>query len=528
MSVASNIPSALGTFVDGQLVSANDATYGLNPKLETIRTVVNDHADRIDTLTGQISQAGALVYNVAVYGADPTGVTDSTTAIQNAINAAVAEQGIVVFSNGIYKITGELTISGTCYLTSDGAGQGVTIFQTTASTPIFTIASSYVRITDLKMDVQATTGTASVINAVSPTLSTLYGVFVQRCQVYSTTSAVFNGIYFRQVVGGAITDCTITGESTYSSKAIQLADSSNILISRNTLSTLNQAVSTTYAISAVNTANQNLIIEQNIVSTTKVDSFSIAYTTNVYVEKNTMATISGTVTTYAFVNFAYCSQIGIYDNKFNHYASATTFRHFGVHFLTNCDYPIIARNYFLYGGISIYTSNNITYLQILNNVMLEPNAYAILLNFVSKSCLVLGNTIIDVWSSFANTSRAIGIQAGDRYTIVGNTLVRGTKSATSVNYIGLYSVSATAPILYQSNNFSAATVRIATSTDFKVYNVEPTGAEVYYGTAAPTTGTWVAGTKVLLATPAAGGYSGYICTTAGTPGTWKGFGAIQA
>jgi hypothetical protein len=46
--------------------------------------------------------------------------------------------------------------------------------------------------------------------------------------------------------------------------------------------------------------------------------------------------------------------------------------------------------------------------------------------------------------------------------------------------------------------------------------------------AAPTTGTWVVGDIVYNSTPAASGNIGWVCTTAGTPGTWKTFGAISA
>jgi len=48
------------------------------------------------------------------------------------------------------------------------------------------------------------------------------------------------------------------------------------------------------------------------------------------------------------------------------------------------------------------------------------------------------------------------------------------------------------------------------------------------GTAAPTTGTHNRGDQVINTAPAAGGFAGWICTTAGTPGTWKTFGAILA
>lgn len=49
-----------------------------------------------------------------------------------------------------------------------------------------------------------------------------------------------------------------------------------------------------------------------------------------------------------------------------------------------------------------------------------------------------------------------------------------------------------------------------------------------YGTAAPTTGAHIVGEVVWNSAPAASGTIGWVCTTAGTPGTWKTFGAISA
>jgi len=51
---------------------------------------------------------------------------------------------------------------------------------------------------------------------------------------------------------------------------------------------------------------------------------------------------------------------------------------------------------------------------------------------------------------------------------------------------------------------------------------------IYYGYAAPTSGTWERGDIVLFVSPAAGGKVGSVCTASGTPGTWKSFGAIDA
>jgi len=54
------------------------------------------------------------------------------------------------------------------------------------------------------------------------------------------------------------------------------------------------------------------------------------------------------------------------------------------------------------------------------------------------------------------------------------------------------------------------------------------GKLVIYGTAAPTTGTYAIGDQLINTAPAASGNIGWVCTTAGTPGTWKTFGAISA
>lgn len=47
-------------------------------------------------------------------------------------------------------------------------------------------------------------------------------------------------------------------------------------------------------------------------------------------------------------------------------------------------------------------------------------------------------------------------------------------------------------------------------------------------TTAPTMGQWARGDITWNSAPAALGYVGWVCVTAGTPGTWKGFGIIQA
>ena len=48
----------------------------------------------------------------------------------------------------------------------------------------------------------------------------------------------------------------------------------------------------------------------------------------------------------------------------------------------------------------------------------------------------------------------------------------------------------------------------------------------WHDSAIPTAGTYAKGDVIYNTAPTAGGYMGWTCTVAGTPGTWRPFGAI--
>ena len=50
----------------------------------------------------------------------------------------------------------------------------------------------------------------------------------------------------------------------------------------------------------------------------------------------------------------------------------------------------------------------------------------------------------------------------------------------------------------------------------------------YYAASIPTTGTWARGDIVYNSAPTAGGTIGWVCVSAGSPGTWKAWGSIAA
>ena len=152
-----------------------------------------------------------------------------------------------------------------------------------------------------------------------------------------------------------------------------------------------------------------------------------------------------------------------------------------------------------------------------------------------------------------NAAILIGMQAGDsdivNASIIGVSLVDHAGRGIDVS-----GVTSSADINICSNNFKSATqgaVRIKNSTlNNLVVTGNVTSALGYSestaviahvtnasnswnsaetdGSAAPTGGTWAVGDRVYNTSPTAGGTMGWVCTTAGTPGTWKTFGAITA
>jgi hypothetical protein len=90
-----------------------------------------------------------------------------------------------------------------------------------------------------------------------------------------------------------------------------------------------------------------------------------------------------------------------------------------------------------------------------------------------------------------------------------------------------------------NNNDPAGTVQFAFKTGAISYGsaqeilllykskITQFGHSISYGSAPPTTGTYVNGDIVYNTAPLPGGYVGWVCTNTGAPGTWKGFGLIQ-
>lgn len=95
----------------------------------------------------------------------------------------------------------------------------------------------------------------------------------------------------------------------------------------------------------------------------------------------------------------------------------------------------------------------------------------------------------------------------------------------TVNYlpieIGYLAITLDAPS-YSPYDYDGHVFRKGYSFNGK-YKVQPQA-----GLTVPTTGDWIQGDQMPNTTPAASGSMGIVCTTSGTPGTWKTFGTISA
>lgn len=74
---------------------------------------------------------------------------------------------------------------------------------------------------------------------------------------------------------------------------------------------------------------------------------------------------------------------------------------------------------------------------------------------------------------------------------------------------------------YVENGWHAATPTILNTGGARLINFYGSlGRATTYGTAAPTTNTWAVGDRVINQTPSVGQPKSWVCTVAGTPGTW--------
>lgn len=145
--------------------------------------------------------------------------------------------------------------------------------------------------------------------------------------------------------------------------------------------------------------------------------------------------------------------------------------------------------------------------------------YALILN--SCNDVTVGGNLIKGHSS-TEFSRGLAVVSCTRGTVTGN-MIDGCSDV----FYALYLASNTS-VFFANNLSDRQTGAITGPHNVGTNPSSDTNIKVEYGTSAPASGSYDRGSIVWNTSPSASGTVGWVCVTAGSPGTWKTFGSIAA
>lgn len=147
---------------------------------------------------------------------------------------------------------------------------------------------------------------------------------------------------------------------------------------------------------------------------------------------------------------------------------------------------------------------------------------------------IIGNTFTDLWRSSGSATAVfhnLQLEAAMDLTVAGNRFIRGKLSiggdipaGSVVNNSAINGTNSAAITVAEAANVWGPDATYASAPRRQL--MLSTGRRMVDGTAAPTTGTWQVGDQIRNTAPASGGFIGWVCTSGGTPGAWRGFGTI--
>lgn len=559
--------------------------------------------------------------NVLDYGADPTGVADSTVAIQAAIDS---DKGNVFFPKGIYRVTSTINITGVSpsiygvgkrfnvglhsTILIDHAGVGIKIFdQSLIATEIKDLeirrSSSFIgQGVNLQFDNLPLGGssTVSVTNAERLHIADGDVGILCRGLIYGTFDSVVvqgnkTGIYFP----GDIDPFPMCNGTNFSNVniyntpsggyGIRMAGNTGRNIFFNSCSIENTEFGTSIYIEP-GTDVQNLVF--NGLWLESIGPMRLEGGDWIYFNNSRFSTSSNPIATTAtfasnvFLNGSYCGSANnlitnVLVDQTNYYANGR--QGFGVGQYTQSNYrgnsytPAVSsqqisgtsvvsaveqsgrllQNYIAnwnIPGSTAWSKSNATNLQTETDPLGGSTAYSWNGQVFTSglSSIGTGNIHFAFWVqgkgyvrfsnlNGTNESAAMGIRIdsddwvrivsrinnSENFTSVFSlTLTADTPNGLKIwrpgAYAGVSSVDTRptqAQSIYQGGDIDYATYPYGSrnGNNFTVY-----------GSAAPSAGTWIVGDKVINTAPVAGGTVGWVCTTSGSPGTWKTFGSIAA
>lgn len=490
------------------------------------------------------SMINGAVVNVLDYGATGDGTTDDAAAVQLALNAG----GTVFFPVGTYLIGTTLDVLSNTQVLLD---QNATVkAKSTLSGNLFSVnARTNVKFTGGIFD-------GNKANAASAT-AVIY--------IYNSSSVWVNNT---TVQNGKVRNINVEGPSTSSV-------SKNIFIQNNSINNAtNVGITFTYT--------GNILIENNIVATngaglTSGESSYISIVGNSFFANTndgcavgnncSFVTITGNVSEsngaeginidgvdHGVItgNTSYNNLIGISvwsrspgtaSSKRNVVSSnsVSSCTQVGIVVADGNDYTIVEGNSVNSCGSHGIQTGESNDLVIRDNIV-NSNAGSGIYVTGSIGTKIEGNVCTD------QASYGIRIEAGTGFG--RNTITNNVLAANAGGY-GIYDNGAGSGNLISNNVFTDESSPVVQTSNIYVNdsvviesNRNLIGTSGYpnvvsgtikqylnswqYASAAPTTGKWTVGDTFYNSAPTAGGTIGFVCITAGTPGTWKTWGAISA
>ena len=521
----------------------NDVNTAIGDRVYTQRNYIadaqtlTDSLDALDmTLKSANDQFADYGQNIKELGATGDGVTDDTTAINNAMLTAV-DGDVFLFPSGTYLIEREITISKRVKIIGHNAIIKFSMLfddLTTNTLSAFYVTADEVEITGLIFD-----GSAKTNEAVNNRFVWIDGdnVNIHSCWFKSLDNGGnnFNGAigFSNQAHGGNVSNCyfndcpgsvftkaprtRISNCTATAPKDVSFALNGDTCIGSSVIGCKVYSFDRTCSIhiGIEETASESIITDNYIfgvkdgvgIGFINVARFDIV---NGGIVKNNIVDGGN------FVSTSPSALINISDNYKNMIISGNRF--------------INAPSGVASNACALLAPNEMTFSN--NYIDLGNGTYPLLIMYSkgAQYALNCNNNVIKGRS----TSQLVRINGGhsSRIFIFNNNILK-------IGLEGLSYNAATSLNMYFYNNYFESVTNDVNSPDgfinnsFNLYNSTNKGGwvranKVLYNTAPPTGGTWAVGDIVYHTAPGAGSFIGWVCVTAGSPGTWKTFGAITA
>jgi len=478
---------------------------------------LNDTKDKIDTAVNK------TVKNVKNHGAIGDGLTNDTVAIQALIDAS-ANGDLIYFPSGVY-LTDPIIFTGKS-INVEGHRATLKAISNNAHRLLNYDQVSDIKISGIKFDMNLKGRTALYI-------SNGRNIIVENCEFTGYSSAFGHdnqdaGIHVNGCINGTLRNNIFedwgqiyTAAGPYV-RCMSLAGAVDFIVHGNTFKRINQGI--------VSAFGPNLAISNNFFSGVSDNAIYL-------VDGCTGATISSNIfkdcqDEGVVIGAENCNITGnLFRNIANKHISITSSGSHNLHISGNtfeCTNPL-SSEWMIATRVDI--TDNCNNVHIANNNFLHAGTpYAIIYIAYTTNLHIIGNTI-----KMSVSTHGINLYGDtNKNFVIENNLIDNTGGVATA--LGIKSESITGAGLIKSNvMFNCRGAKSSANTLIEGQSIRPTLG--YFGTPSnsmmtsdevPTVGTFLKGDVAFSTVPAAAGFVGWVCTVAGSPGTWKGFGLIQA